>query len=331
MGLTSYRSAPDDVEEQEEEGVHDRKARGLALSKLAQDSCPPSGVFLYCSPKDKKYFEDRKMASSHSNIFNDSQVCLTSRVLVKPMTLPGYQTCLEVISRFRMNSTNMTLYLGFFMVWTIFLVNGIQAHQHEIKEDTHPRKNLGLAVKRSSIQSLHHHHKDQVQEPLTFEEPINDPKLHSKLQSKGFTSFRDRRKRHNKRHSKGVEYRQMTLEEEKEFQENRRRSAAFLEKSEDYEVEVKEAQNNSICDYKVIPIPDLEGNRIPQDLEHVVCNHAGSRCQDKGFYYCLQTYRIIDVYHGHERSKMKIYIGCVCALFDFPLVQPQSPRLPLDY
>lgn len=319
MGLTSNRSSPAAVEEQEEEGVCDRKARGLALSKLARASYPPSGASLYCSSKDKKYFEDRRMASSHSNIFNDSRIRALSR----------YQSSIEA-SHFRMNPITMSAFLGF-VVWTTFLVNAGNAfHHHDTAEETHPRRNLGLAAKMHPNHHHHHHHyrKDlEVLSKLTLEDP---PSVHSKLQPKDFSSFRERRKRHNSRHSKGVEYKQMTSAEERDFQESRKRGAVFLENSEDFEVEVKEAQNNSICDYKVVSIPDLVGNRIPADLEHVVCNHAGSRCQDKGFYYCLQTYRIIDVYHGHERSKMKIYAGCVCALFDFPVVHPQSPRLSLD-
>lgn len=220
---------------------------------------------------------------------------------------------------------SLTIFL-LIWIWT----TGVQTQDNqEIEEflETHPRKNLGLTAKYHP----HHHHHNHNHHHHNHKNDLKDQEENpSKLEPRDFASFRERRKRHNTRHSKGVEYKQMTSDEERDFQESRKRGAVFLEKSEDYEVEVKEAQNNSICDYKVVPIPDLEGNRIPAELEHVVCNHAGSRCQDMGFYYCLQTYRIIDVYHGHRRSKMKIYAGCVCALFDFPVVQPQSPRLPLD-
>ncbi|XP_050445959.1 uncharacterized protein LOC126848792 [Cataglyphis hispanica] len=84
-----------------------------------------------------------------------------------------------------------------------------------------------------------------------------------------------------------------------------------------FELEVKEAQNSSICNYTVELIPDNRGTRMPKDLEHVKCNHAGSSCQDTGGYCCIQTYRYIKVSYGNgEEERMKIYVGCVCALQD---------------
>ena len=82
-----------------------------------------------------------------------------------------------------------------------------------------------------------------------------------------------------------------------------------------FELEVKQAQNSSICNYTVESIPDTRGSRIPKDLEHVKCNHIGSSCQGTGTYCCIQTYRNIEVSYGDgDTETMKLYVGCVCAL-----------------
>ncbi|XP_028048619.1 uncharacterized protein LOC114255037 [Monomorium pharaonis] len=81
-----------------------------------------------------------------------------------------------------------------------------------------------------------------------------------------------------------------------------------------FEMEVKVAQNRSICNYTVESIPDHSGSRIPRDLEHVKCNHLGSSCQGAGTYCCIQTYRNIEVSYGNGHNEtMKLYVGCVCA------------------
>lgn len=102
-----------------------------------------------------------------------------------------------------------------------------------------------------------------------------------------------------------------------------------------YEVEVKKAQNSSICNYSVESIPDTRGTRMPKDLQHVKCNHAGRKCQntDDQNYCCIQTYRYVDVSYSDsenpEKIPMKIYVGCVCAshLNNHPRVQSEDPRL----
>ncbi|KYN39128.1 hypothetical protein ALC56_06554 [Trachymyrmex septentrionalis] len=82
-----------------------------------------------------------------------------------------------------------------------------------------------------------------------------------------------------------------------------------------FELEVKQAQNSSICNYTVESIPDTRGTRVPKDLEHVRCNHIGSSCQGTGTYCCIQTYRNIEVSYGDgDTETMKLYVGCVCAL-----------------
>ncbi|XP_072764982.1 uncharacterized protein [Anoplolepis gracilipes] len=84
-----------------------------------------------------------------------------------------------------------------------------------------------------------------------------------------------------------------------------------------FELEVKEAQNSSICSYTVESIPDTRGTRMPKDLEHIKCNDVGSSCQaDTSAYCCIQTYRYVEVSYddGEDSEKMKIYVGCVCAL-----------------
>jgi len=120
-----------------------------------------------------------------------------------------------------------------------------------------------------------------------------------------------RRKRHY-RHGKAVNYRRMTEQDERDFLRASERDQE-PEPRESYELEVKKAQNSSICNYTVIA--DTKRNRVPRDLEHVVCNHAGTSCQGAGSYCCIQTYRKIDVsYSDGNREIMKLYVGCVCAL-----------------
>ncbi|XP_066586532.1 uncharacterized protein [Prorops nasuta] len=134
-----------------------------------------------------------------------------------------------------------------------------------------------------------------------------------------------RRKRHNK-HSSNVSQKMMTAQDAKAAQEFMRAQQAqeaakltldpgiYGKIVEDYQLEVKEAQNSSICNYTVVPIPNVRG-RNPRDLEHVICNHAGSRCQSLGQYCCIQTYREIEVTYGDKSSEvLRIYAGCVCAL-----------------
>jgi len=119
-----------------------------------------------------------------------------------------------------------------------------------------------------------------------------------------------RRKRHYK-HGKAVNYRRMTEQDERDFLRSERDQEP--EPRESYELEVKKAQNSSICNYTVVA--DTKRNRVPRDLEHVVCNHAGTSCQGAGSYCCIQTYRKIDVsYSDGNREIMKLYVGCVCAL-----------------
>lgn len=96
-----------------------------------------------------------------------------------------------------------------------------------------------------------------------------------------------------------------------------------------FELEVKEAQNRSVCNYTVESIPDTRGSRVPKNLEHVRCNHIGSSCQGTGTYCCIQTYRNIEVSYGNgDKETMKLYVGCVCALQVFNNIQ--EPRLPIN-
>ncbi|XP_032677748.1 uncharacterized protein LOC116847154 [Odontomachus brunneus] len=90
---------------------------------------------------------------------------------------------------------------------------------------------------------------------------------------------------------------------------------ALHEKSlnELYELEVREVQNNSVCSYTVVPIPDPTGSRIPKVLEEVKCNHAGSSCLGTDAHCCIQTYKNIEVSYGGKRNTIKLYVGCVCA------------------
>lgn len=143
------------------------------------------------------------------------------------------------------------------------------------------------------------------------------------------TRFIVRRKRHN-RHSGTktggtVSYQKFSDQDKRELEISKRQQLELYTSTTGglrapFELEVKEAQNSSICNYTVksIPIPYNRTTRVPKDLEHVTCNHAGSSCQDTGDYCCIQTFRHIEVSYdnGEDREKMKIYVGCVCALQD---------------
>lgn len=135
------------------------------------------------------------------------------------------------------------------------------------------------------------------------------------------TKFVVRGKRHN-RHG-GPFYQNINDEDRLLLQMSRMDKFEMLRTSTSgglrasFELEVKEAQNSSICNYTVESIPDNRGTRMPKDLEHIKCNHAGSSCQNTGGYCCIQTYRYINVTYGNgEEEQMKIYVGCVCALQD---------------
>lgn len=133
---------------------------------------------------------------------------------------------------------------------------------------------------------------------------------------------RARGKRHNRRRS-------WTEKDRKSFNSSRPKPTQ-LENEKLYEVEVREAQNSSLCNYTVIPIPD-PGGRIPYDLEHVKCNHVGSKCQDTGTYCCIQTFRNIEVrYEDGRRETLKLYSGCVCSLQIYGTLEPYTPEIEID-
>ncbi len=80
-----------------------------------------------------------------------------------------------------------------------------------------------------------------------------------------------------------------------------------------------------------IPIPD-SGGRIPRKLEHVKCNHVGSRCRDLGTYCCIQLYRYVEVFYEEGRVEtMKIYFGCVCTLQIYGYLESYTPDLEINY
>ncbi|XP_011259112.2 uncharacterized protein LOC105253049 isoform X2 [Camponotus floridanus] len=133
-------------------------------------------------------------------------------------------------------------------------------------------------------------------------------------------------KRQHNKHSGTVSYQKFSDQDKQELEISKRRrqqlelyTSTISGLRAPFELEVKEVQNSSICNYTVksIPIP-YNRTRVPKDLEHVRCNYAGSSCQDTGNYCCIQTYRYIEVSYdnGEDREKMKIYVGCVCALQD---------------
>lgn len=135
--------------------------------------------------------------------------------------------------------------------------------------------------------------------------------------------FVARRKRHNRHDS--VIYQKINEQSKKNLRLSGHRGYGFdlhSGENDNFELEVKEAQNKSVCNYTVESIPDTRGSRVPKDLEHVRCNHIGSSCQDTGTYCCIQTYKNIEVSYGNgDKETMKLYVGCVCALQAFNGVQ----------
>ncbi|XP_067215538.1 uncharacterized protein [Linepithema humile] len=139
-----------------------------------------------------------------------------------------------------------------------------------------------------------------------------------------------RRKRHNK-HNVNTNYKVPTDEIKRDMIEdqirNHENARGLHEVS--YEVEVRKAQNSTTCSYTVeyIPIPANRRTRVPKNLQHVRCNHAGRSCQGADHYRCIQTYSNIEVSYGDGyRETIKIYVGCVCA--DYVLLK-ESPW-PID-
>lgn len=136
--------------------------------------------------------------------------------------------------------------------------------------------------------------------------------------------FFARRKRHNK-----PSYRTFTNESKRDLISESHENHAQRGLRAPIEVEVKKAQNSTTCSYTVesIPIPDNRSTRVPRNLEHVRCNHAGKSCQGADHYCCIQTYSNIEVsYDDGYRETIKIYVGCVCA--DYILVR--ESLLPID-
>ena len=138
-----------------------------------------------------------------------------------------------------------------------------------------------------------------------------------------------------KRHNGNVEYAMMSEKEETDIVRNLHHQAFTnpLKNKRYYEVEVKEAQNSSLCNYTVVDIPDPspDQSRIPKKLVNVMCNHAGSRCRGVGTYCCLQTYSKLDVSYGDGTSEsMKIYTGCVCSLRLYGQLRQYNPGVPIN-
>lgn len=92
-----------------------------------------------------------------------------------------------------------------------------------------------------------------------------------------------------------------------------------------YELEVRDVQNSSVCNYTVVPEVVDSRSRTPEVLEHVKCNHAGSSCLGvNDTYCCIQTYKMIKVRVDGKSEDRKLYVGCVCARE----VLLEEPRLP---
>lgn len=166
-------------------------------------------------------------------------------------------------------------------------------------------------------------------DPLELTEQARD-NFESGASEKDLVPLQRNYRARDKRYNGGIQrYKSWTEEDRKAFESSRQGSNPELY-NHLFEVEVREAQNSSLCNYTIIPIPD-PGGRIPRELEHVKCNHVGSRCQDKGTYCCLQTYRNVQVvYEDGKMENIKVYSGCVCSLQLYGTLKPFNPNLPTN-
>lgn len=183
-------------------------------------------------------------------------------------------------------------------------------------------------------------HRKHVYDLRNYAESLrkDEPRRQANVED-ALTRFVVRRKRHNRHGSGSLNYQRFNKQDKWELDVNKQHQQLELYTSTtnglraSFELEVKEAQNSSICNYTVesIPIPGNRTTRMPRDLEHIRCNYIGSSCQT-GDYCCIQTYRHVEVLYddGEDREKMKIYVGCVCALQDLNSGLTEYSQLPIN-
>ncbi|KAJ8672722.1 hypothetical protein QAD02_003982 [Eretmocerus hayati] len=187
-----------------------------------------------------------------------------------------------------------------------------------------PRRRTRVARRRGHHRKLRHPRARW--HPMGHEVEGQEPSYLDLAESMPTTPTRVRGKRHNR-------LKTWTELDRKSYVDSRPRPSQF-DNERMFEVEVREAQNSSLCNYTVVPIPDTTGTRLPRELEHIKCNHVGSKCQDRGTYCCLQTYRNVEVVYGggsEPRTEiLKVYSGCVCSLQIYGTLEPYTPRIEID-
>lgn len=189
-----------------------------------------------------------------------------------------------------------------------------------------PTEEQHLAARHRLAHSRKHHHARhrgaRHHKKPTLEELNQETSLHLEYDEVGL-DLMPRDKRHQRR-------RNWTEDDWKAF-ESSRRPELYDHDIHVFELEVREAQNSSLCNYTVVSIPD-PGDRVPRVLEHIKCNYVGNRCRERGSYCCVQTYRMVDVSYEATGSNdtIKVYSGCVCALQIYGTLKPYNPKLPLD-
>ncbi|XP_043273751.1 uncharacterized protein [Venturia canescens] len=190
------------------------------------------------------------------------------------------------------------------------------------------------------LPALHPRNGDLMENILAdYEEIVRDSEeLQRRKSARSWERLHAIRKRHNEA---GRRLAHETITEQEETKIRRELAAnihhhniAEKTRRKRFEVELKEAQNSSLCNYTVTEIRDTseDRSRIPKHLVDVKCNHAGLKCREPGAHYCLQTYGKVEVSYSNGTTEvLKILTGCVCALREYARLEQFRPRIIDDW
>ncbi|XP_063991412.1 uncharacterized protein LOC135169924 [Diachasmimorpha longicaudata] len=102
--------------------------------------------------------------------------------------------------------------------------------------------------------------------------------------------------------------------------------------NEDFDADIKNLQNCSVCTYSVTPVPKSDVYDVPEDLVEVTCSEEsiGESCSEVGVnYVCMQAFSYVKFgVKGNpgEFKKKKINTGCVCALMEIESLKSKKPE-----
>lgn len=180
------------------------------------------------------------------------------------------------------------------------------------------------------------HHGNLIQKVIADYEEIVRASEEEQQQKSAWSSeqLHALRKRHNKAR-RGLVREMISEQEESEIENSlakniHRHNIVDKTRRKRFEVELREAQNSSLCNYTVTEIRDTseDQSRIPKHLVDVKCNHAGLKCREPGTHYCLQTYGKVEVSYSNGTTEvLKILTGCVCALRQYGQLEQFRPHI----